>query len=131
MGVKKIISKQPELFDKPALAVILSIEGGCLNRDAGIDKAVTHADNEIPDWSRKAYMFLIDKYLKNNDGEFQCEDVRSYAALVDFPLPPHARAWGGIIAKAAKDGFIQHTGIGPVRNAKAHRANAAIWIRIK
>jgi len=123
-----LFSKQPE-DKKPGL--VISIDQSRQNRDEGIRTAVGHADDEIQDWSSKAYIFFIEKYLKNNDGNFKAEDVRSYAALVDFPLPPSARAWGGIMMKARKDGFIDLVGIGPVRNAKAHRANAATWIRIK
>lgn len=123
-----LFGKQPE-EKKPGL--VINIDQSRQNRDEGIKKAVSHANKENRDWSSKAYIFFIDKFLKENNGNFKAEDVRSYAALVDFPLPPSARAWGGIMMKARKDGFIELVGIGPVRNAKAHRANAGTWIRIK
>ena len=57
------------------------------------------------------------------------EDLRSYAAEVDFDLPPHARAWGSIIQRAAKEYLIIKISTGSVKNPKAHMANAAIWER--
>lgn len=119
-----------ETEKKPGL--VIDMNQSRQNRDEGIKNAVSHADAEIKEWSSKAYTFFIDQYLKHNvDGHFKAEDVRDYAQQVKFPLPPHARAWGGIMIKAKKDGFIEKVGIGPVRNAKAHCANAGTWIRIK
>lgn len=131
MRSKATIVNQPELFDTPKRAVILNIKDGRQNRDAGIKAAVTHADNEIFRWSEKGYRFLIEKFLQEHNGNFMCEDVRSFAAQEDFELPPNSRAWGGVMMKAKKDGWIEKVGLGPVRNTKAHLANAGIWIRIK
>lgn len=97
-------------------------------RDKGMQTAVDHAEAVIPDWSQKAYG-LLQEFLKIHVGEFQAEEVRSHAALVDFPLPPHARAWGGVIARAARSNLIKQIGIRKVRNPKAHCANSAVWIK--
>ena len=96
-------------------------------RDVGMQKAIDHANDKAEKWSERAYQLLI-KFLHTRK-RFMGEDLRSYAAEVDFDLSPHARAWGGIIQRAAKELIIIKIGIGPVKNPKAHLANAAIWER--
>jgi hypothetical protein len=99
-------------------------------RDQGINRAVMHADETIPDWSSKAYGLLL-QFLSIHVGPFMTEEVRTYAAQIDFPLPPHARAWGGVMLRAVKAGIIQQAGTAKVKNVKAHCANAAIWRQVK
>lgn len=98
-------------------------------RDAGILVAVDHANATTANWADKSYK-LLQEFLNFHIGEFQAEELRSYAALVDFPLPPHARAWGGTIVRAAKAGIIRQVGIKKVRNPKAHCANSAVWVKV-
>jgi hypothetical protein len=110
------------------MQLIFDLEQGRQLRDEGIKKAEDHANSVHPNWSEKAYEFLK-RYLKNMGGvEFQAEDVRSFAALVNFPLPDNARAWGGVFNRAIKENLIKKVGIGPVKNKKAHCANANIYI---
>ena len=96
-------------------------------RDAGIGLATEHADAVQPKWSQMAYLLLID-YLKDNK-RFMAEDFREYAAAKNFAMPPHARAWGGVMARAAREYIIIKTSIQPVKNPKAHCANAGVWER--
>lgn len=110
------------------LSILDAIEASQL-RDEGIQKAIDHANDVTPDWSKRAYLFLL-SFLGTHPGPFMMEEVRSHAALMDFPLPPHARAWGGIIARAAKAGIVERVGIQKVKNIKAHCANAAVWIKV-
>ena len=121
---------QSSLFDLPVRqepAVVLDIKQARKLRDGGVEKAEEHAEREWTDWKEKAYEFL--KYfLDNHNGPFMAEEVRSLAAYQDFPLPPSARAWGGIIIRAAKEGLIVRMGIQKVKNKKAHCANAAVWM---
>lgn len=99
-------------------------------KNAGILKAITNADAACPGWSEKAYDKLKE-FLTIHTEPFQAEEVRSFAAIDDdFPLPPHARAWGGVIAKAAHERLIRKTGVKQVKNVKAHCANAAVWIKV-
>lgn len=100
-----------------------------LRRDEGIARAVDHANRVDPDWSEKAYKFLL-QFIENHNGAFMAEDVRSHAALMDFPLPPNNRAWGGIIVRAKVAGLIASAGTRKVKNKKAHCANAAVWIKV-
>jgi hypothetical protein len=123
---------QPSLFDLvkelPATtpAPILDIKQGRVDRDNGIKAAVDHADRVSEGWSDKAYQFLL-KFLNNHNGPFMAEEIRSAAALMDFELPPSARAWGAVVLKAAKAGIIERVGIQKVKNKTAHCANATVW----
>ena len=97
-------------------------------RDAGMQMATDHADAVHERWSEKAYDFLKQKFLPEYK-RFMTEDLRAYAAIHDFPLPPSARAWGGEVIRVAKENLIIKIKIQPVKNAKAHCANAAVWER--
>jgi hypothetical protein len=101
---------------------------GSQARDEGMNRAVDHANRVVEDWSERAYTEL-QNFLRSNPGEFMCEDFRGWCAMIDFPLPPHARAFGGVIARAARAGLIKKAGIGQVKNVKAHCANANVWRR--
>lgn len=121
----ELISKAKK--EKKMTQATFDFTGEQLKR-AGMALAQEHADAVTPGWSELAYQFLVNQFLPLHK-RFMAEDVRSYAAQVDFTLPPHARAWGGVIAKAAKEYLIIKTSIRPVKNPKAHCANAALWER--
>lgn len=91
-------------------------------RDAGIARAIESAENTTPNWSGKAYKFLLE-YIKTNK-VFMTEDVRLAS---NIPPPPSERAWGGIIVKAVKEGLIKRKGFRNVKNAKAHCTPASLW----
>jgi len=97
---------------------------GRIMRDAGIQQAISHADEVCEKWSEKAYQFLL-WYIKRNK-EFMTEDVRNASAYI-IEIPPSERAWGGVIVRAVKAGLIKQTGYRKVANARAHMANAATW----
>lgn len=107
---------------------VYNLDKGRENRDSGMQTAVNHADAISPGWSVRAYS-LLQRYLKDYHGEFMAEDFRSFCAQVDFDLPPHARAFGGVINRAAKAGLIRKVRIDQVKNTKAHCANAAVWVK--
>lgn len=94
-------------------------------RDAGMQTAIEHAEAVHEVWSDKAYAFLL-SYARNCKQPFMVEDVRA-ASMENVPEPPSKRAWGGIVAKAAKAGIIQHAGYAQVKNIKAHCTPAAVW----
>lgn len=96
------------------------------NRDAGIQQAIDHANQVHENWQERAYIQLVD-YLKLNKGEFMAEELREWAEGKGFPEPPHARAWGAIIMRAARANLIRKVRIGNVKNVKAHNAHAAVW----
>jgi hypothetical protein len=110
-------------------AVQLNILEAIQAKEAGMLQALTSAENNCPGWSDTAYSKLKE-FLNTVTGPFQTEEIRSYAAIDDnFPLPPHERAWGGVIRRAAFEGLITKVGIKSTRNPKAHCANSTVWIK--
>lgn len=98
-------------------------------KNAGILKAVTKANKDSPEWCNRAFD-LLKQFLDDHVGEFQGEDLRAYAVVVDFDLPENARAWGGVISKAAHQKLIRKIGVREVKNVKAHCALASVWIKV-
>src|SRR5690606_33079593 len=97
-------------------------------RDAGMQLALDHAQAVRPEWADEAFNALR-MYIAAHPGKtFMTEDVRSYAySVLAVPCPPHERAWGSIIAKAARQGLIKRVGIAPVETVSSHMANASVW----
>jgi hypothetical protein len=95
-------------------------------RDAGMQQAITHADDVNDAWSDKAYYYLT-MFVRYHQEPFMAEDFRAYCEKYKLPQPPHLRAYGGIIARAAKSGLIQRVGFRNLSNAKAHCTPAAVW----
>lgn len=105
------------------------IEEGEKLKEQGMERAVTHANNVHEGWSEKA-MDKLKEFMKENQGEFMCEDVRSYSALdASFPFPPSNRSWGHIFKEAEKNGLIKNLGYGITKNPKSHRTPASVWIK--
>lgn len=98
-------------------------------RDRGIKQATDHADRVEPGWSDRAFEFMV-RFLNQHSGPFMAEDVRSFAAIEDFELPPSNRAWGGVLVRAKNKKLIRYLGTRQVRNPKAHCANAALWQKV-
>lgn len=107
--------EQGEMFD----------EGQRL-RDQGIKKAAQHAEDEILDWNIKAIDFLFQFAKTHREFPFSGEMVRN-ASRDAVPRPPHLRAWGAVMVRGLKAGWIKQVGYVKVINPKAHRANAALW----
>ena len=71
----------------------------------GIDKAVDHANEEIPSWSDKAFAMLV-RYSDNQPKPFCATQVRKWAIEQGLPEPPSKLAWGGVMQKASRAGII-------------------------
>lgn len=97
-------------------------------RDKGIQKAIDHADAVTPDWSQLAYEELK-RFLQETPGEFMAESFRAHCAVVNFPLPPSSRAFGGVILRASKAGIIRRVRFDQVSNKRAHACFASVWRR--
>jgi hypothetical protein len=108
----------------------LQIFTGKQRRDAGIQRAVAHANAVDRDWETMAYEFFTNVFLVHHKGEFQCEQARLAAEGV-VPKPPSLRSWGGIITRARNAGLITKVGVKSVKNPKAQMAFAAVWKRVK
>ena len=94
-------------------------------RDKGIKRAVDHANLVNESWSDTVYRLFLD-FIRHNKCEFMCEDFREGMASL-IPPPPNDRAFGGIFMRAAKAGLITRVRYAPVKNVRAHRANASVW----
>jgi len=97
-------------------------------RDAGMQTALDHANEIVADWGSAAYAALT-TYVAAHPGEtFMTEEVREYAyGILDLSRPPHERAWGGIVNRAAKAGLIVRVRLAPVKTPGSHCANATMW----
>lgn len=113
-------------MDCKQTVLLLDLEEGKKLRDIGIDKVCFHAENVNNGWNEKALQF-IEKYPLN---KFMTEDIRDYAYQKGLERPPSERAWGGVMRKAAKMGWIRCVGYQKVNNANAHRTPAAVWKRV-
>lgn len=99
-------------------------------RDAGIEQAVSHAEEVDPTWAERAYQFLL-AYI---DGQrlagvrtVVSEDVRAYAHGLGLPVPPSNRAWGGPMMRARRAGLLVRHGITEARDPKCHCGVRNVW----
>lgn len=100
---------------------------GRRRRDDGIQRALDHAERTEPRWADRAHEALME-FIASHQSEFMGEHVRGWAHdTLGIPKPPHARAWGGVMARAAKQGLIVRVGFAPVSNPKAHCAPCSVW----
>jgi hypothetical protein len=99
-------------------------------RDEAVQRAGDHAEAVNPGWNEMAFQFLK-SYILIHQGSFTTEDVRSYAAMADFPLPPDSRAWGGIMTRARLAGMIRPGGFTVAKNKVAHCRPQRQWITVK
>ena len=95
-------------------------------RDEGMQQAIDHADDESDKWSERAYHYLV-TFVHYHREPFMAEDFREYCEKYKLQQPPHLRAYGGIIARAAKSGLIKRVGFKNVSNPKCHCTPAAVW----
>ena len=99
-------------------------------RDIGIERAVTHADRIYGDWSESAYRFLLTFLREIREGKiFKSEDVVTKSAGI-IPVPPDARAWGGIMMRARKAGLIRNVGHAPSEVAAHHKGDKKLWVKV-
>lgn len=90
--------------------------------------AINYANQIHPEWSEEAYA-LLKQFIASKTDCFMCEDVRAYADKKGLPAAPNNRAWGAIIARASrKEKIIKHAGFAQVKNPRAHKANASLWV---
>ncbi len=97
-------------------------------RDAGIEQATENAENAAPGWADQALDYV--KWFAKQGYEFRAEHVRDYATKQGLPNPPHARAWGGVIRRAATLGLIHRTGFASCSNPGAHCAPVGVWVGV-
>lgn len=94
-------------------------------RDRGIERAVDHADREIPSWSDVALEY-VRQYARNH-GEFLSEEPRQYAESRGLPDPPDKRAWGAVMLRAARAGYIRKIGYAQANDPRVHGSINTLW----
>lgn len=99
-------------------------ERAARRRDAGIERAVTHADKVVKNWQEIAYERLLE-FLAGRDGApFLAEEFRQWGRF-KIPAPPDGRAFGGVIRRAATAGKIVNIGTG--RAATSNSSLKILW----
>lgn len=95
-------------------------------RDAGINTAARHADEQSPRWVDRATE-LLTEYARQHR-VINSERVRGYAASRGLPHPPDGRAWGAVMQRAARAGWIRKTGrYETAEDPKVHCNPVAVW----
>jgi hypothetical protein len=102
--------------------------GARINRDNGIKVSLLNAEAHVLGWGDRAFDYLK-IFIKRHPEPFQTEQVRLFAKSCGFPDAPSARAWGGVMLRAARLNLIQKINIAPTSNPTAHHANAVVWRR--
>lgn len=115
--------KQTTIFD-PAYRASIQAEQ---NKETGMMLAVAHAEDHIKDWADRAGQWIKIFLDVQGNKPFMCEDFREFTLKSGFDQPPHQRAFGWVIRKAARDGLIVSVGYGQTSNPNAHRAVASYW----
>lgn len=117
-----------DLFDQPPLQPKLPFTAKQL-RDTGMGLALEHAEEKVESWGDKCFE-LLKEYLEINREPFLAEYFRMWCETGDkIPAPPHKRAYGPILMRAAKQGMIRRQGYAPTSNPKAHCAPTTVWVR--
>lgn len=100
----------------------------------GMERAKDHADRVAPGWSDRALTYLR-RFLamRGTGGRFIAPDVRDYAYATGLDRPPNERAWGSVLQRASRLGWIHEAGWGTygdkttnVHPVRAWRVNAAL-----
>jgi hypothetical protein len=95
-------------------------------RDKGIETSRAHADDQIPEWGSLALAELRRWILAVNVDTFLLEDFR-LAAERNIPIPPDKRAWGHVVLRAYKAGWIRKAGLRVKKSANQHCCYGTAW----
>lgn len=91
--------------------------------------ALESAEQKVEDWGDKCFT-LLKQYLEINREPFLAEFFRGWCEAGNrIPEPPHKRAYGPILNRAARAGLIRRQGYAPTSNPKAHCAPTTVWVR--
>jgi hypothetical protein len=98
-----------------------------LARDEGITRSSAHAERLSAGWNAGA-LDAVRLYALRN-AEFQSDDVRAWAhAELELPLPPDARAWGGVMVRARRAAIVAPTDrFQPGKAAICHMHPKRVW----
>lgn len=92
---------------------------------AAADAAARRADRVSEDWSDRALEVLRVYCLSHPD--VMSEDVRQAADAQDLPKPPELRAWGAVMLRGKRAGFIEHAGFTRAKDPRVHSNPVGTW----
>lgn len=98
-------------------------------RDAGIKQAVQHAEEVHLGWTDKAVEAIrtYARCVKARGETFTAEKIRGSIIGLCVPAPPHARAWGGAILRAQREGIIIKVGVAYSQAPHCHTSMVTEW----
>lgn len=97
-------------------------------RDKGIATALANADAMNKQQWTEGVWAKLPVFLKSIGAKtFLCEQFRKWCEDGGTPAPPTARAYGGIIKRAASEQLIVRVGHASVENPRAHMAICTVW----
>lgn len=96
--------------------------------EAGAARAADHAERVEPGWGDAALDALVRFAVRANGEPFMVEDVREYAEeRCDVPAPPKNCAWGAVVLRAKREGYVVRAGASMTRRGPAHAKLGALW----
>jgi hypothetical protein len=119
---------QTELFDLPATTT----KTDCLRkarelRDDGISRAINHANHIDPTLGERALSYVQQIARSSGQRTVTSEYIRQYAEQNGLPFPPDKRAWGAVMRRAAKAGYIRKVGWTTATDPKVHCNPVSLW----
>lgn len=82
-------------------------------RDLGMERAETHANRVTPEWTERATE-IFRTYCEHREEDFLTENFIVWAReKYNFVAPKDGRAWGSIVSRAARIGWITCIGSDP------------------
>lgn len=97
-----------------------------MNGYEGMQQSSANAERKTPGWNDEALQY-VKEFPKQR---FQAEDVRIHAELLGFSVPPSKRAWGSVMVKARKLGYIRSLGMQRKTSDGSHGTPAVVWEKV-
>lgn len=98
----------------------------------GLNRAVTKANNDHPEWSDRCWQWFLKWLAKKSVGyEFLVEQFRNdVLAWGKIEKPNSATAFGFIAKRAKAQRLIVSAGKANTKSVKSHSANAEVWVKV-
>ena len=93
----------------------------------GIDRAVAHAERDVPGWSDVAYEFIRLHAMQNRGKRFTGYEIVQAALAYGVPKPPTDKAFGGPLQRAARAQVLRKVGGVPDPNPERHGSMVPLW----
>lgn len=99
--------------------------------EAGATRAADHAERVDPGWKDAALDALVRFAAEARGVPFMVEDVREYAEEHGLEPPPLQCAWGAVVLRAKREGYVVRAGVGTTRRGPAHAKLGALWTAVR